>query len=70
MVPATRGRNTEREKIEDKRVNDRALPDAIRRRLASPLPGLDAQSRMSPRPRLAPTWAWISRLFGRRPRFC
>lgn len=52
MVPATRGRNTEREKVEDKRVNDRALPDAIRRRLASPLPGLDAQSRMSPRPRL------------------
>jgi len=33
-------------------VNDSSLPDALRRRLASPLPGVDAQSRMSPRPRL------------------
>jgi 8-oxo-dGTP pyrophosphatase MutT (NUDIX family) len=33
-------------------VNDKVLPEAIRRRLASPLPGVDAQSRMSPRPRL------------------
>jgi 8-oxo-dGTP pyrophosphatase MutT (NUDIX family) len=30
----------------------RDLPGALRRRLASPLPGLDAQLRMSPRPRL------------------
>jgi 8-oxo-dGTP pyrophosphatase MutT (NUDIX family) len=33
-------------------VNDRSLPQALRRRLAAPLPGLDAQLRMSPRPRL------------------
>jgi 8-oxo-dGTP pyrophosphatase MutT (NUDIX family) len=33
-------------------VNDTSLPEALRRRLASPLPGLDAQLRMSPRPRL------------------
>ena len=30
----------------------RNLPDLLRRRLAAPLPGLDAQMRMSPRPRL------------------
>jgi 8-oxo-dGTP pyrophosphatase MutT (NUDIX family) len=29
---------------------DRALPDALRRRLAAPLPGVDAQLRMAPRP--------------------
>lgn len=28
------------------------LPESLRRRLAAPLPGVDAQSRMSPRPRL------------------
>jgi 8-oxo-dGTP pyrophosphatase MutT (NUDIX family) len=33
-------------------VNDSAIPEALRRRLAAPLPGFDAQSRMSPRPRL------------------
>jgi 8-oxo-dGTP pyrophosphatase MutT (NUDIX family) len=33
-------------------VHDGALPEALRRRLASPLPGVDAQMRMSPRPRL------------------
>jgi 8-oxo-dGTP pyrophosphatase MutT (NUDIX family) len=33
-------------------VNDRFLPQALRRRLAAPLPGLDAQLRMSPRPLL------------------
>ena len=30
----------------------RDLPELLRRRLTSPLPGVDAQSRMSPRPRL------------------
>ncbi len=30
----------------------RNLPELLRRRLAAPLPGLDAQMRMSPRPRL------------------
>jgi 8-oxo-dGTP pyrophosphatase MutT (NUDIX family) len=30
----------------------RNLPELLRRRLTSPLPGVDAQSRMSPRPRL------------------
>ena len=30
----------------------RNLPDALRRRLSAPLPGLDAQLRMSPRPHL------------------
>jgi 8-oxo-dGTP pyrophosphatase MutT (NUDIX family) len=30
----------------------RNLPESLRRRLASPLPGLEAQMRMSPRPRL------------------
>jgi 8-oxo-dGTP pyrophosphatase MutT (NUDIX family) len=30
----------------------RDLPELLRRRLAAPLPGLDAQMRMSPRPRL------------------
>lgn len=30
----------------------RNLPESLRRRLASPLPGVDAQMRMSPRPRL------------------
>src|SRR5262245_16400454 len=30
----------------------KSLPEALRQRLASPLPGLDAQLRMSPRPRL------------------
>jgi len=33
-------------------VNDRSLPQALRRRLAAPLPGVEAQQRMSPRPRL------------------
>ena len=33
-------------------MNDRAFREALRRRLASSLPGFDAQSRMSPRPRL------------------
>lgn len=33
-------------------MNDSAFPEVLRRRLASPLPGFDAQSRMSPRPRL------------------
>jgi 8-oxo-dGTP pyrophosphatase MutT (NUDIX family) len=37
---------------EDRGVNDRSLPAALRRRLASPPPGLEAQLRMSPRPRL------------------
>jgi 8-oxo-dGTP pyrophosphatase MutT (NUDIX family) len=32
---------------------DRALPDALRRRLTAPLPGLDAQLRMAPRPPIA-----------------
>lgn len=31
-----------------------ALPDALRRRLSEPLPGLDAQLRMAPMPRLWP----------------
>src|SRR5690242_9466032 len=33
---------------------DRSLPDALRRRLATPLPGLDAQLRMAPHPRMWP----------------
>jgi 8-oxo-dGTP pyrophosphatase MutT (NUDIX family) len=32
----------------------RSLPDALRRRLSQPLPGLDAQLRMAPRPLLRP----------------
>lgn len=32
----------------------RKLPEALRRALAKPLPGLDAQLRMAPRPRFAP----------------
>ena len=32
----------------------RSLPDALRRRLAQPLPGLDAQLRMAPRPLMRP----------------
>jgi 8-oxo-dGTP pyrophosphatase MutT (NUDIX family) len=46
----------ETEKMEDRSVNDRAFADALRRRLAAPLPGLDAQLRMSPRPRLGADW--------------
>jgi hypothetical protein len=42
--------------MEDRSVNDRAFADALRRRLAAPLPGLDAQLRMSPRPRLGADW--------------
>ena len=66
MVPATRGRNTEREKVEDKRVNDRALPDAIRRHLASPLPGLDAQAEPDRAARSRPTGSRSS-TYVRRP---
>jgi 8-oxo-dGTP pyrophosphatase MutT (NUDIX family) len=33
-------------------VNDGSFVEALRRRLGAPLPGLDAQLRMSPRPRL------------------
>jgi 8-oxo-dGTP pyrophosphatase MutT (NUDIX family) len=32
----------------------RSLPDALRRRLSQPLPGLDAQLRMAPRPLMRP----------------
>jgi 8-oxo-dGTP pyrophosphatase MutT (NUDIX family) len=32
----------------------RSLPDALRRRLSGPLPGLDAQLRMAPRPLMRP----------------
>src|SRR5262245_9443991 len=32
----------------------RSFPDALRRRLTAPLPGLDAQLRMAPNPRMWP----------------
>jgi 8-oxo-dGTP pyrophosphatase MutT (NUDIX family) len=39
-----------------------SLPDALRRRLSEPLPGLDAQLRMAPRPLMRPDPALESRL--------
>lgn len=41
---------------------DRTLPDALRRRLTAPLPGIDAQMRMAPRPVFRPDAAIASTL--------
>jgi len=41
---------------------DRTLPDALRRRLIAPLPGIDAQMRMAPRPVFRPDAAVTSTL--------
>lgn len=38
-----------------------SVPDLLRRRLAEPLPGLDAQLRMAPRPRVWPDAATVLR---------
>ena len=46
------GCGSARPSTHNRRVKDPGLPAALRRRLAAPLPGVDAQQRMSPRPRL------------------